>query len=169
MSDRKDEKAKPENLLENIGLDESDKALLHIARRYFLSYANPTYPHWESAFDLAIQLFGADQGPGIAVALLNVVRAMRNARSTTFRFTNPLCPDCAPNISDGERLLFRAIQFIRCGDRSRAQIEALILCEGNDTELTLAAMHRLAETMSVRRADAAPATPTLAGLCSRFD
>lgn len=135
-------------LIKDTKLEVVDLALLGVARRFFLSYTDPRRPHWESAVDFAINAFGPNHGPLVAVALLNVIRAMRSARKTMFRFNNPHCTQCAATILDNERSLFLGIQHLRQGNMSGAHIEVLILCEGHDTAPTLSAMEVLASRVS---------------------
>ena len=134
-----------ETKLADAGFARDEQALLLIARRYFLSYTRPEQPYWESAIDLAVSEFGPVRGAALAVALLNVIRAMRSARTTVFNFINPTCPDCAAKLSECERVLIQTIRSVRSGDAVGATTQALILCEGRDTEPILYAAAALVD------------------------
>jgi len=149
MVNRQGVSARRQTKLADAGFDRDEETLLHMARRFFLSYAQPPHPHWESAIDIAMEHFGAEHGPGIAVTLMNTLRAMRTARKTTFRFINPCCAQCAAKLTDCERLLIRTIRFVRVGENSSAQTEALMLCEGFDSGPLLKAIRELDARLTV--------------------
>jgi len=129
--------------LGNAGSGAVEQNLLLVARHYFMSYANPGTLYWEVATDVCRDRFGQVAGPQIAVALLNVLRAMRGSRKTIFKFTNPFCKVCSTKTSDCERLLVCAIAHTRNGNKSAAAMDALMLCEGNDTGETMGAIEEL--------------------------
>ena len=135
--------------LADAGFDPVEQIVLHMARRYFLSYTDKARPHWETAMDYSVASFGPALGPGIAYHVMDVLRTMREARKTVFRFTNPCCKACAARLTDCERLLVGTISAARRGDRIRAQMDALIVCEGFDTGPLLRAVARLNTSLAL--------------------
>ena len=135
--------------LAEAGFQKDELAILTIMRRFCFSYMNAPYPYWEDALDVAVSKFGENGGPVVAMAILNVIRKMRVSRRTIFDFHNPYCGICATKLTECEERLIRTLQFVRKGDRSSATVEAMILCEGNDTGPTLDAMHKLAKLITV--------------------
>lgn len=129
------------------GLDFCECAVLDTVRHFLLSYTKQNYPHWETALELCDQHFGENYGPLTSASVLNVIRALRRSRKTCFRFNNPHCAGCRTKLTDCERLFFRALRFARMGNRPKARMEALILCEGFDTSALLEAMERLASLL----------------------
>lgn len=125
------------------GLDFHEEMMLAIFRQFLLAYTDVKQLHWERAFEITVTAYGTKDGPNIAFALLKVLQAVRTERRTVFRFVNPCCENCAALLSDYERHLMRTISFVRKGDMTSAQMEALILCEGFDTRPTLQAVNEL--------------------------
>lgn len=115
------------------GFRDEEQAVLHIVRRYCASYARTSRPYWEDAIDVAIANFGDFHGPAVAVAALNVLRKMRPYRKSVFRFNNPYCKECSKKLTECERLLIQTLHCVRHNDQSGAAVEALMLCEGNET------------------------------------
>jgi len=131
----------------HLQFDDVENALLRIARHFFIAYSDHAQPHWETAFDLSQHHFGSVKGPAISFALLNVLRTMRTSRKTTFGFTNPHCSSCRHKISNCERLLLTTIQHMRNGEKAKAQMDALIVCEGFDTTYMLKAVQYLSNLL----------------------
>lgn len=127
----------------NAGFDGRDLVLLTVMRRFLLAYADPSKPYWETAMDFSVASFGHAWGPGMAYSIMDVLRKMREARRTVFAFMSPCCASCAAKTTDCERLLLQTISSMRRGDHARARMDALILCEGHDTDRFLAAVSRL--------------------------
>ena len=123
-----------ESLFAHSGFDLIECRLLTISRYLLVSYAKPQTAAWEIAFDLSCVDFGECDGPLVAMALVNLLRAMRESRKTTFHFNNPRCPECAGRICDCERHLIGAIKAARNRKIADVRMESLILCEGFDTE-----------------------------------
>lgn len=133
------------------GLDFHEEMMLAIFRQFLLAYTDLKQPHWERAFEISVTAYGAKQGPCISFGLLKILQAVRAARRTVFRFVNPCCENCAAKLSDYERHLMRTISFVRRGDMSSAQMEALLLCDGSDTRPTIRAIEGLNRALAERR------------------
>ncbi len=140
------------------GMDTLDPALrcaLAIARYQFQSFAMPELESWSRALPHADRLFGRDAAPGLVCAVQRAVHAMRCARKSVFRFSNPDCGRCAARITGHERLLMNTLRSILADRPSDAEAHAMILCEGNDTRVLIDEMRALAQV--IRRLDRAPA------------
>jgi len=151
MSDCGLPKMKDDQNLEDLHFDETERFVLSLVRQFCLSYTQSKRPLWESAFDMAYHKEGPTKGPSIAYATLNVMRTMREARSSTFRYNNPACPCCRKRVSHCERLLLNALHMTRRGERSSAQMELLMLCEGHETQRVLGAIGELADYVGLVR------------------
>lgn len=136
-----------ESYLSGACLDACECVVLDTVRHFLLSYTKNNHPHWETALELCDRHFGENYGPLTFASVLNMIRALRKSRKTCFLFNNPHCAGCRLKLTDCERLLFRTLYFARSGNRSKARMEALILCEGFDTDPLLTAMDRLASLL----------------------
>lgn len=138
-------------LVADAGLDPAEVAVLTVARHYFQSFAFPQSQAWINGFARAEQMFppgsGRARAAEIAVAVLAAVQAMRGTRATGFRFSNPDCPGCSRILSVHERQFIEVLAAIRRGRRGRAQVTALMVCEGNAHDAFLRAMSDLAALM----------------------
>lgn len=139
----------------DLGLDQIEQLLLLTARQYFVSYTDPSHPHWETAFDICECQFGEAKGTQIAAGVLTVLRKMRLSRTSTFQFTNPYCRQCAGRMSDCECQLFSALRHMRNRDTQSAYKEAVLLCEGSQVQPMLNAMEKLCDLLPA----AAPNVP----------
>ncbi|MEM9732290.1 MAG: hypothetical protein AAF903_02255 [Pseudomonadota bacterium] len=147
-----------ETKVSDLGLDQVEQLLLLTARQYFVSYTDPSHPHWETAFDICESQFGEETGSQIAAGVLGVLRKMRVSRRSTFHFTNPYCRQCAGRLSECECQLFSALRHMRNRDTQSAYDEAVLLCEGHQVEPMLRAMEKLCELLP----NAAPSVPLTA-------
>lgn len=127
------------------GLAEADFAALQVARHFFRSFAAPQSHGWLDAFPVAERSFAGQAPAAIAVAVLGAVQAMGRVRQSGFSFSSPTCPDCAQLMTDHERHFISVLMALRRGERSRAVVHAMLLCEGNDSGPFLAAMDELGE------------------------
>ena len=128
-----DNNSKSEKLLKNAGFSDEEQAVLHIVRRYCAAYSRAGSPCWEDAIDVATAVFGDINGPVVAVSALNVLRSIRPCRKSAFTFSNPYCQCCAKRMTECERLLLQTLQCIRKQDQSAAAVDAILLCQGEDT------------------------------------
>lgn len=129
-------------------LAEFEAQILGIARWQFQSFAFPQSQSWIESFKAAERCFGPPMAGHVTYATLNVVQAMRLARSSTFKFSNPLCLKCARLMTEPERQLTSALAAVRQGERSAAYIHALLLTEGNDPEPLLSRMRVLCDLIT---------------------
>lgn len=143
MSEHDHSHSKSDLLLADAGFDAIECRLLKIARFFLVAYTKPQTQAWELAFDMGCTGFGESLGPHVSMEIVNVLRAMRESRKTTFHFNNPACPKCAERVTDCERHLVRTIKAVRSRRVADARMESLILCEGFDTEPLLEAVVRL--------------------------
>lgn len=125
-----------------------EKALIEIARQFFVAYAEPEKCSWEMAFRIAQFRFGDQFGPVVAIAMLDTLLAMRASRKSMFRYNNPYCEGCSKRLSEFERQLFLTIHFRKSENFSAAAVEAMMLCEGNDINEFFSKIDTLNELLS---------------------
>lgn len=123
----------------NLGLDDFEVVLLSVVRHFITSFAAPDTQSWTEALRIASDTFGVSEGAKAAVTLLGVVEAMRRSRRSTFQFSDPNCPTCCSVVTPNERHLMRMVHALRRGRVSEAQTDAMLLCEGAQTEAVLRA------------------------------
>ena len=136
-----------DSTLSSLGLALEEEITLTIARLYFQSFCTPEGMTWIAAMAEAEARFGPEQGPRVAARCLAALQAIRGARRSVFMFNNPWCPSCAAIATEHERRLIVAIAALRRGDESKAQVEMMMLCEGNSSDRVLAALAALARTL----------------------
>lgn len=129
-------------------LTERETTVLAIARQYFLSFAQPESQAWMAAVATAETEFGVEAGARIAARILGMVQAIRRARSSVFMYNSADCPGCATIATEQERRMMTALAALSRGSESRAQLELMLLCEGNQLDDTIAAMRRLSGAIS---------------------
>lgn len=131
-------------LAEDQGFDAFELHVLEIARYFFVTWSDPHSQSWMEAFLRAEQMFPPPFGATIANAVVVMLNAMRVARPHLFNYHNPRCVGCSRQITDEERYLISALHAVRRGQRSTAETQTLMLCEGRDASGFLAACERLA-------------------------
>lgn len=129
--------------------------MLSVARHYFDAFARPEGQAWIAAVSKALELFGAKRGPEVSVAVLIAVQAMRQARRSTFRFSNPDCAICSAFATQHERSLMASLRAAARGRRDDAAAHAAILCEGNDVRALVHALEVLAQRAFTQNAPVA--------------
>lgn len=122
-----------EQLLRDTVFDDQERACLDVARLFFSSFAAPNHHNWVRAFEFAEHVFDHEKGPGMAMSILKVIQAIRTSRTSVFIFSNPDCPGCARILTEHERRLVIAVACARRERFENAQLELMMLCEGNDT------------------------------------
>ncbi|WP_068118967.1 hypothetical protein [Tropicimonas marinistellae] len=126
--------------IDETGCTADDQAVLQIARLFFRSFSAPHSHSWLGAFPLAERTFTGRQPERVGVAVLNAVQAMGRARTSGFNFASPDCPICAQKITEHERQFLSVLMEQRAARPSGAHVNAMLLCEGNDTREFLDAM-----------------------------
>ena len=101
------------------------------------------------AMDVARQACG-DQGAGFAMKVFEAMKAVRTTRKSTFTFSSPTCPGCSEILTEHERRMLLALAAIRVGKIGVAQLELMMLCEGNDVGHVIEAFAAVADAMPVR-------------------
>lgn len=138
--------------VEDVGLDKTERNILQSIRLIATSYASPESQAWEWALDHLYEAFDQVDGPIIAYALTNVMRAMRRSRKSTFRFNNPFCPCCVHEVTAMEKHLMKAVQGARMGHAIVVHTETMMLCEGHSTEALILALDQLVDVLPSRSA-----------------
>jgi len=137
-----------EILVEEVGFDRSETAILEVARFYWQTFAEPASQSWLFALHMSEQRFGDRQGGEIGLEILATVQAMRMSRKSCFRFNNPRCTGCAKFLSPHERLFMNVYIPLRDGKLGPALTHAMILCEGNSTDGLIDRMRHLANAVT---------------------
>jgi hypothetical protein len=132
-----------ESLISGMDLSEEDKTILQIIRFYMQSVTYPKALSWMAAFSIADMTFGPVHGPQIAVRALDVLQQVRLSRRSVFNFNSPTCPTCRQIITEHERRFMVALNCVKDGLAGQAQIEMIMLCEGNDVNRAIIAMDSL--------------------------
>jgi hypothetical protein len=137
------------------GYSAGERAVLQVIRHYCVSFAAPAQQGWIGGIAAALEAFGDERGPHVAVAALGVMQTLRQARQSGFRFNTPDCPSCARNVTSHERLLMSALRAIARARPQAARAHAMLLCEGNPAERVTDALALLATQAFARGGDAA--------------
>lgn len=116
---------------------------LDIARLFFNSFSAPGRHDWIRAFDVAEFSFNQREGPEVAMLVMKLLRSLRGSRKSVFMYSNRDCPCCRGITTEHERRLITALSHARRGHEKRAQLEMMLLCEGNDTEEVMAWLREL--------------------------
>ncbi|MEM1350709.1 MAG: hypothetical protein AAGF27_00105 [Pseudomonadota bacterium] len=132
--------------LDEAGYDATERAVLHVARFFWQSFATPNSHAWISAMTHAERYFGGS----VAFKVLCTVQAMRVSRVSCFRFNNPSCKGCAAIVSEHERHFMNTFMAVRAGRRGPAETHAMMLCEGNDTRPFIEQMTALVDATCAR-------------------
>lgn len=129
----------------SLGYNERERAILAIARYYFVSFAAPEQQGWIAGISTALSSFGDVRGPEVAVAVLATVQTMRRARHSTFRFNSPECPICSQHVTPHEMALMSALRATARHRVEAARGHVALLCEGNEARPLLKALDTLAD------------------------
>lgn len=122
-----------ESYVRDEGYDLDERCCLEIVRWFCQSFGPDAQACWIEGFLAAEQVWGPTKGPVIAHHVMRVLQAMRISRKSMFLFSAPVCPGCARILTEHERRLIGAIRFARQGRPERAQLQMMLLCEGNAT------------------------------------
>ncbi|MEM9581673.1 MAG: hypothetical protein AAGA08_01005 [Pseudomonadota bacterium] len=114
------------------GKFESDT--LSIARMFFVSFHLPQRNAWVSAFEFGEDTFGRQSGALITKTVLDTVNELRIARTSGFEYCDPFCPTCREFLTREERYLVSIIHQMRERNMASAKMNAMLLCEGGDTQ-----------------------------------
>ncbi|MCH2168977.1 MAG: hypothetical protein MK107_14740 [Oceanicola sp.] len=133
--------------LTELSLSLEEQITLTLSRLFFQSFSEPSKCTWLTAFAEAEARFGHVMGPQVLARLLAALQAVRHARRSVFMFNNPDCPGCSRIVTEHERRLMMAIHLLRKGDSGRAQLEVMMLCEGNNVDHVMRAIMVLGRTL----------------------
>ena len=125
------------------GLDQTEVALLEVARYYLQTHAIEYSQSWILGLKASEKYFGIEGGARVGVRLLLALQEMRFARRSVFSFNAPECVGCSKYLSEHERRLITVIAALRRGRFGLARAEIMMLCEGHDTSSTLSAFSEL--------------------------
>ena len=125
------------------GLDQTEVALLEVARYYLQTHAIEYSQSWILGLKASEKYFGIEGGARVGVRLLLALQEMRFARRSVFSFNAPECVGCSKYLSEHERRLITVIAALRSGRFGLTRAEIMMLCEGHDTSSTLSAFSEL--------------------------
>ncbi|MEO0752406.1 MAG: hypothetical protein AAFY25_11450 [Pseudomonadota bacterium] len=129
--------------LTEAGPDYAKNAIPEVARCFWQTFAMPQTQAWLMALQLAKHRFRGQRGGAIGLEILATVQAMRHSRVSCFRFNNPACNSCAAFVSEHERQFMSVFRAVPNKPEGPARSHAMLLCEGNDTELLIERMTEL--------------------------
>lgn len=132
-----------DSLLKELDLSCAYQPVLQILRLYLQSVAEPGSLAWMAALAGAEEAYDRTYGPQIAVRVLTVMQRVRVSRRSVFDFNSPVCPTCSQIVSEHERRFMIALDCAGDGRLGQAQMELIMLCEGNDVDEALSAMDDL--------------------------
>lgn len=130
--------------LSEFPLDVFDKGLLCIARLFFGTLETPESQTWMTAFSEAERRFPAPFGATIAHAIFIAIDALNGPRKRPFSYIDPDDVLADVVLTREEAYLIRTFQAIRTGAESDACTQAMLVCEGGNSDPFLAALERLA-------------------------
>jgi hypothetical protein len=110
----------------------------------------------EATTDVAEAWFGLGTGLTVASEVFYLFKALRQARRSTFRFSNPACPVCREFVTEHEQMLIDIIVSLQTQNLVCARTTAIMLCEGHDENPLLDAAADIAETLAHIRVLAKP-------------
>lgn len=139
-----------ERRVSDMGYDKTERAILTIARLYFLTFSDPCSHAWMRASALASATFDEPEGAEIARMVLEAVQEVRLSRNSAFEFSNPECPGCSQVLCETERQFMNVLVSLRRGQTSAAHASAMLLCEGGNTAGLLEVLGELANALRVR-------------------
>ena len=130
------------------GYDHAELCTLEVARYFWQSFAAPETFSWLLAFEKSEAYFKTRANIGLRI--LSAVQAKRHSRVSCFRFNNPTCYACASLITEHERQFMEILRAVRTGRPGLAQTHAMLLCEGNATQMLIRRMRALAKGLGPR-------------------
>lgn len=136
----------------DLDLVPQEYAILMASRYYFASFAQPADHSWMAVILGSQDFFPVGAHAEIVRAVLAMVQDIRLSRRSTLRFSNPHCRHCAGVVTAEERHLVLMIRALASSATSKAQMNAMMLCEGNPTVGLIEAARRLVVLAAVESA-----------------
>ena len=124
-------------------LDGFETSVLNIARKLFESFEEPESQCWMSAFMEAERVFKAPFGATIAHAITIIISDIWHVRSRNLTYLRASDPMTVSSLTPEERYFMQMLQDMRRQNYAQARMFAMLLCEGGDSDVTLAAVERL--------------------------
>lgn len=134
-----------EEYLERSGLDRFEQDALEVMRLVFARMSGSRPRHAAGPEDVAIRLFGPQEGPALMAALSGLVDAMAISRSDRFRYSNPYCDGCARILTRNEANLMGVLHHARRERPGKAMAHALMLCDARPVGPMIAAAEAVAQ------------------------
>lgn len=140
-----------ETTITQIQADEAETICLKISRYFFSNFANPHSHDWMQAFATGDDSFDHQNGPIIATLINKTIQAIRLSRRSCLIYNSPECPECSEILTEHERHIITALISMRQHRLERAQLELMLLCEGNDTAKVTMWLRELALALPARQ------------------
>lgn len=118
--------------------------VLDVMRALFSGWSGHANRQVPPASDVAEVWFGRGTGLDVARLVISLVSAMRSARRSVFRFSNPLCPVCRELVTPHELSLLGVIIHASAGRKADSRADAMVVCEGFDERGVVEAAQSLA-------------------------
>lgn len=125
----------------------AEAIVLEVLRLQIQSLVSADERPWRQGIARAQDVWGRELGMSLFARIDETLSAMRLARRSPFRFSNPLCARCACRLCQHEAQFLRVIQEFGRGADCRAEAIAFLLCEANPCIDYLIAARRLAQTL----------------------
>jgi hypothetical protein len=132
--------------------------ILDVMRALFSGWSDHANRQVPPASDVAEVWFGRGTGLGVAEQVISLVSAMRSARRSVFRFSNPMCPVCREFVTPHELALLNVITHASAGRKADSRADAIVVCEGFDERVVVEAAQSLAAALKTLSASTASVT-----------
>ena len=135
--------------IDQAGLSREEIQLLELLRYFCSHFAAGLSPQEVLDKGMDPEILETELSGRTVIAFMNVLLAMRQSRKSVFRFNSSHCAVCRHRVSECENLLLSTIRSRRNRELQAARVYAMILCEGNDTDLLFIAIDRMSAEMSL--------------------
>ncbi|MEM9434635.1 MAG: hypothetical protein AAGA12_12000 [Pseudomonadota bacterium] len=126
-----------------LDLDPFERAFLTIARHFISNFEEPSDQCWMQAFLESERVFPPPFGATIAHAIAIILTCVRDHRQSAFSYFRVGDPLADMAMTKEERYLILTLRGTRFQQKTMAQTNALLLCEGDGSSALLEAVARL--------------------------
>ena len=117
--------------LDQTDFDQYEYDILQVSRLLFLAFHCPKSYAWVNAYYLAEQIFSVPYGSTICTTLLKAVNAACKSRNCGINYHDTNCEKCKEFLTDEEYYFIGTLHQIRQNNKSKAKVNAMLLCEGS--------------------------------------
>ncbi len=147
----KNRPTKGECLVDDIGLDQTERDVLHLLRTFLLFMGKPCSKLLGDDVQDAVNRFSPEIRSDLAMAITDLFGSIRQIRKSPFNFSNPNCPCCNKIATDSERHVMEALAATRRGSTSKAHVAVMLICQGNPDEPVHTQLKRLSRTLPTQK------------------